>query len=75
MKAVRRTRGEASARAKGLTVNMNSQIARGRRLAQRLQIGSVEHVDAEDRLDEIVNGISKQITRGLRTIPGGFPDN
>jgi hypothetical protein len=32
-------------------------------------------VDTEDRLDEIVNGVSEQITGGLRRITGGFPDD
>jgi hypothetical protein len=50
-------------------------IAGGRRLAQHLQIRAVEHMDTPDRLDEIVNGVSEQITRGLRCIPGGFLDD
>src|SRR5439155_21170228 len=49
-------------------------IAGCRRFAQRLQIGAVENVDTQDRLDEIVDRISGQITRGLRRIPGRFPD-
>ena len=36
-------------------------IAGGSRLAQPLQVGAVEHVDTQDRLDEIVNGVSEQI--------------
>ena len=50
-------------------------IADGRCLAQRFQIGAVEDVDAQNRLDEIVNGIPKEVAFRPWRVTCGFPDD